>query len=46
MDVELPAITEPGTYRVVFDLVAEEVAWFARKGSPTTELELEVLPAS
>jgi len=42
VEVELPPIAEPGAYRLVFDLVAEGVLWFAQKGSPTTELALEV----
>ncbi|MEM7051535.1 MAG: methyltransferase domain-containing protein [Acidobacteriota bacterium] len=38
----LRAPDEAGSYRVVLDLVAEQVAWFADRGSPTTVLELEV----
>lgn len=41
VDVEiiLPAIAEPGSYDVVFDLVVEGKAWFAEKGStPTSAL--------
>jgi SAM-dependent methyltransferase len=45
IEVELPPIEEPGTYRLVFDLVAEGVLWFAQKDSPTTDLTLEVHPA-
>lgn len=31
--VNLPPISEPGTYRVDFDLVIEGVTWFANRGS-------------
>jgi SAM-dependent methyltransferase len=40
--LKLPALQEPGTYRAVFDVVAEGVLWFAQEGSPETELVLEV----
>jgi len=43
VEVELPPIAEPGSYRLVFDLVAEGVLWFAQKDSPTAELTLEVV---
>lgn len=42
LDVELPAVAEPGRYRLVFDLVAEQCFWFAQRGSPTLEVDLEV----
>lgn len=42
LDLELPAIDAPGTYRVVFDLVAEDVLWFTQKGSPTRTVRLEI----
>ncbi|HSD67456.1 MAG TPA: class I SAM-dependent methyltransferase [Vicinamibacteria bacterium] len=32
----------PGRYRLVFDMVAERVAWFGDLGSPTAEHEVEV----
>ena len=32
----------PGGYRLVFDMVAERVAWFGDLGSPTVEREIEV----
>ena len=44
IDVELPGIAEPGTYRAVFDFVAEGVMWFAQHESPTTEVRLIVSP--
>lgn len=44
LEVELPGLEEPGAYRLVFDLVAEGVLWFAQKGSPTAELRVEVAP--
>ena len=42
VNVRLPAIHTPGHYRVVFDLVAEQVLWFAHRDSPTAELRVEV----
>ena len=42
VNVRLPAIETPGRYRVVFDLVAEQVLWFAHRDSPTTELRIDV----
>ena len=44
VEVELPAIHEPGEYRAVFDVVAEGVLWFAQRNSPTAELGIEVRP--
>lgn len=38
----LPALDRPGDYRVVLDLVAEEVTWFEVVGSPVLELTLRV----
>jgi len=32
----------PGRYRLVFDMVAERVAWFGDLGSPTADHEVEV----
>ena len=43
VDVDLPPVDRPGDYLMVFDLVAEEVAWFADVDSPTTTLRLQVL---
>jgi SAM-dependent methyltransferase len=47
--VELPALGSAsvgaGNYIVVFDLVAEGVAWFADVNSPTARLGLRVVPA-
>jgi SAM-dependent methyltransferase len=43
LEVELPPL-EPGTYRLVFDLVAEQVCWFAQRGSPTVSATLVVEP--
>ena len=34
LDLELPPL-DPGAYRLVFDLVAEQVCWFAERGSAT-----------
>lgn len=41
--VHLPALTEPGRYRVKLDLVNEGVDWFERCGSETTERPLWVI---
>jgi SAM-dependent methyltransferase len=43
LDVTLPALDQPGRYRVVFDMVVEGVTWFAARGSPATALEIQVL---
>ncbi|MCB1056599.1 MAG: methyltransferase domain-containing protein [Acidobacteria bacterium] len=44
--VELPAAfvapATPGLYRLVLDLVAEQVIWFAQKGSQPVEIRLTV----
>jgi SAM-dependent methyltransferase len=40
--VELPVITQPGNYSIVFDLVIEGVAWFADRGSPSVEVPWQV----
>ena len=42
--VDLPALETPGDYLLVFDMVAEGVAWFADVNSPTTRLGLRVVP--
>lgn len=42
LEVTLPAIDEAGGYRLVFDLVAEQVTWFAQRGSPTVDGVLHV----
>jgi hypothetical protein len=42
LQIELPSIAEPGDYRVVFDLLVEDISWFAEGGSPTRELHLTV----
>jgi len=36
IDVQIPALTEPGHYTLKFDLVSEGVDWFERCGSETT----------
>lgn len=43
VDVELPPIERSGDYLLVFDLVAEDVAWFADVDSPTAALRLQVV---
>jgi hypothetical protein len=42
MSFDLPAIEQPGRYRVVFDMVIEGVTWFGDQGSRTTAVEVEV----
>lgn len=42
LDVELPEVEAPGDYLLVFDLVAEQVTWFAQRGSRTLEVPLRV----
>lgn len=42
LPVHLPAIHQPGTYRIVFDVVLEGVMWFGDRGSPTASLTLVV----
>jgi hypothetical protein len=41
LDLELPRLG-PGAYRLVFDLVAEQVCWFAERGSATVTVPLVV----
>lgn len=43
IEVELPPIDAPGAYLMLFDMVAEDVAWFADVNSPTTHLGLLVV---
>ena len=45
VDVELPPLERSGDYLLVFDLVAEDVAWFADVDSPTAALRLQVVSA-
>jgi SAM-dependent methyltransferase len=42
LPVRLPAIHEPGHYRVEFDIVLEGVMWFGDRGSPTTSVTVIV----
>lgn len=42
LDVTLPAIEAAGDYRLVFDLVAEQVLWLAQRGSRTADGALHV----
>ncbi len=44
LEVELPPLEKPGNYRVVFDLVIENMLWFAHNDSPTAQLDLLVKP--
>jgi len=41
-DLELPEVEDPGNYVLIFDLVAEQVTWFAQRGSRTLEVPLRV----
>lgn len=42
LEIELPSIQEVGEYRVVFDLVAEHIAWFQEFGSLPLDILLKV----
>jgi hypothetical protein len=44
--LEMQAPDETGPYLVELDLVIEGVAWFADRGSPTTTIEVRVVPRS
>ena len=46
IEVELPVVETPGEYLMRFDMVAEEVAWFADVDSPTAPLTLLVTSGS
>ena len=41
-EVELRAPDEPGGYQIEFDLVSEQVTWFAVYGTTTVRVPLEV----
>ena len=43
LQVVLPVIETPGEYRVVFDVIAEQVCAFAECGSPTAEVGVTVV---
>ncbi|HYP52957.1 MAG TPA: DUF1698 domain-containing protein, partial [Pyrinomonadaceae bacterium] len=42
VEIRMRAPAEPGTYRLVFDMVAEQLAWFEDLGSATLEHTLRV----
>ena len=44
VDAPVRAPIPPGRYRLAFDLVAENRAWFSELGSPSLARDLEVLP--
>ena len=44
VDVPVRGPIPPGAYRLAFDVVAENRAWFSALGSPMLELDLEVAP--
>ena len=46
IDAPVRAPIPPGRYRLAFDLVAENRAWFSELGSPVLARDLEVLPRS
>ena len=46
VEVELPPVGGSGDYLVVFDLVAEDVAWFADVDSRAATLRLQVVSAA
>jgi SAM-dependent methyltransferase len=43
LGIVLPPIDQPGNYVIAFDLVIEGVAWFADRGSMTTEVPCRVV---
>ena len=45
VQVELPPLETPGDYVMRFDMVAEHVAWFADRNSPTVAVPLRVATA-
>jgi hypothetical protein len=44
LTLEMQAPADPGAYLLELDLVLEGVAWFADRGSPTTTIEVQVVP--
>jgi hypothetical protein len=44
LELELPPLETAGKYRIVFDLVVENMLWFAHQDSPTTQWCLLVEP--
>jgi hypothetical protein len=44
LDLDVQGIWPPGRYRIAFDLVAEDRAWFAELGGSTLDADVEVLP--
>jgi hypothetical protein len=42
LTLEVPVPGEAGRYELVFDMLAEQIAWFAQRGSPTATLTLLV----
>jgi hypothetical protein len=42
VEIELPAISEPGKYRIRFDMCCEGIDWFDSGGSPVTWRDLQV----
>ena len=45
LEIELPPLSEPGRYRLKFDMVSEGIDWFESGNSPVTWHELEVHPS-
>jgi len=44
VEARVRAPMPPGPYRIAFDMVAEQRAWFSELGCPTLSLDLEVAP--
>ena len=42
VEVDLPSIERPGSYEVEFDVVLEDVTWFAKRGSRPATLGITV----
>jgi hypothetical protein len=41
IEAAVPAPAESGRFRLVFDLVAEQICWFEHHGSPALSLHVQ-----
>ncbi len=46
VEARVRAPMPPGPYRLAFDMVAEQRAWFSELGCPTLSIDLDVIPRS
>jgi hypothetical protein len=46
VEARVRAPMPPGPYRIAFDMVAEQRAWFSQLGCPTLSIDLDVKPRS